>query len=323
VTASSHLTEPRIDALTGTLVLVAPHRRAIAPPSPTAPGLPDVPRERCPFCPGHEAEAEPTVACWPAEGAWQARIVGNRYALAGDGVNGVHGVHEVVIETRDHDLDLPDYAPAHMAAVLDLIAARVEALAARPGLAAVLTFRNRGRRSGSSQPHAHAQILALDRAPGGTAERDARARQHFAETGRTLLADLLAEELRDGRRLARDADGIVTFCPYASQHPYELRLVPRTGGPTLAALSPEVRAALAAALVNATRRLRATGVASDYNVLFHEPPVANRSAPWSAFHVDVAPRSTSPAGLELVSGCTVLTVAPEAAAQTLRDALVE
>ncbi len=313
-------TEPRIDALTGTLVLVAPHRRGIAPPSPASPGLPDVPRARCPFCPGHEAEAEPTVARWPDEGAWRARIVGNRYALAGDAVSGLTGAHEVVIETPDHDLDLPDYAPAHMAAVLDLVAARIATLAARPGVAAVLTFRNRGRRAGSSQPHAHAQILALDRVPGGTAERDARARRHFVEAGHTLLGDMLADELRDGRRIVRDEDGVVTLCPHASQHPHELRLVPRAGGATLAALSVEVRAALAAALVDATRRLRVAGAASDYNVLFHEPPVASRDAPWNALHVDVTPRTTSPAGLELVSGCTVLTVPPEAAAESLRNA---
>jgi UDPglucose--hexose-1-phosphate uridylyltransferase len=319
VSISHHHTEPRVDALTGTLVLVAPHRRGIAPPSPAAPGLPDVPRARCPFCPGHEAEAEPTVARWPAEGTWQARIVGNRYALAGESVTGLEGVHEVVIETPDHDLDLPEYTPAHMAAVLDLIAARIATLAARSHIAAVLTFRNRGRRAGSSQPHAHAQLLALDRVPGGTAERDARARRHFDETGRTLLAELLEDELRDGRRIVRDVDGVVSFCPYASQHPHELRLVPRGGGATLAALSSHTRAALAAALVDATRRLRATGAGSDYNVLFHEPPVASRSAPWSAFHIDVTPRSTCPAGLELVSGCTVLTVAPEAAALALRD----
>jgi UDPglucose--hexose-1-phosphate uridylyltransferase len=319
VSTSPQSTEPRVDALTGTLVLVAPHRRGIAPPSPAAPGLPDVPRARCPFCPGHEAEAEPTVAQWPAEGAWRARIVGNRYALAGDAVTGLRGAHEVVIETPDHDLDLADYDPAHAAAVLNLVAARIATLAARPGIAAVLTFRNRGRRAGSSQPHAHAQLLALDRVPGGTADRDARARHRFAESGRTLLAELLDDELRDGRRIVRNADGIVTLCPHASQHPYELRLAPRGGGATLAALAPETRAALAAALVDAAKRLRAAGIGDDYNVLFHEPPVASRSAPWSAFHIDVTPRSTCPAGLELVSGCTVLTVTPEAAALTLRN----
>jgi UDPglucose--hexose-1-phosphate uridylyltransferase len=322
VSISPPPTEARVDALTGTLVLVAPHRRAIGAPSPTASGLPDVPRARCPFCPEHEAEAEPTVAHWPAEGPWQARIVGNRYALAGDGTSGLRGAHDVVIETPDHDLDLPDYTPAHAAGVLDLLAARIESLAARPDIAVVFAFRNRGRRAGSSQPHAHAQILAFDRVPADTAERDARASAHFAATGQTLLASLLADELRDARRIVRDADGIVTFCPFASLHPYALRLVPRDGGATLATLSPAARVALATALVDAARRLRARGLGHDYNVLFHEPPVASRSAPWSAFHLDIAPRSTSPAGLELVSGCTVLTVAPEVAADALRNAMI-
>ncbi len=316
-------TEAREDPLTGTLVLVAPHRRGLGPPAPAAPGLPDVPRERCPFCPGRESETEATLAQAPAEGPWAVRVVDNRYPLATPtsaltGTSALRGAHELVVETRAHDLDLPDFTVAHTAMWLGVLAARLEVLAARPGIATVMAFRNRGRRAGSSQPHAHSQLVALDRVPSSIAQRDARARAHLEQTGRALLDDTLRDELADGRRIVRDAGGMVTHCPYASQHPHELRLVPRARVSTLSALTPAALDGLAAALVDATRRLRAAGAGSDYNVLVHEPPVASRGAPWTGMYVELAPRTTTQAGLELASGATVLTLAPEDAARSLR-----
>lgn len=313
-------TEAREDPLTGTLVLVAPHRRGLGPPAPAAPGLPEVPRENCPFCPGRESETEATLLQAPPDGPWAVRVVDNRFPLATSESPGLQGAHELVVETRAHDLDLPDFTSAHAHVLLGVIAARLDALAARPGVAAVIAFRNRGRRAGSSQPHSHSQLVALDRVPNGIALRDARAQAHHARTARALLDDALRDELGDGRRIVRDADGIVTLCPYASQRPHETWLVPRTRSTTLGGFSPAALEALAAALVDATWRLRAAGAGSDYNVLLHEPPVASRAQPWGGTYVEIAPRTTTQAGLELASGACVLTLAPEDAARALRDA---
>lgn len=318
--AATNETEAREDPLTGTLVLVAPHRRGLGPPAPAAPGLPEVPPEKCPFCPGHEAETEATLLQAPAEGPWQVRVVDNRFPLATPQSTALRGAHELIIETRAHDLELPDFTVAHACTLLGVIAARLDVLAARPGIATVIAFRNRGRRAGSSQPHAHSQVVALDRVPNGIVLRDVRAEAHFARTTRALLDDALRDELADGRRIVRDVGGIVTLCPFASLRPYETWLVPHARSTSLGALTPQALEGLAAALVDATRRLRATGACTDYNVLLHEPPVASRGRPWSGVYVEIAPRTTTQAGLELVSGAAVLTLAPESAAAALRDA---
>jgi UDPglucose--hexose-1-phosphate uridylyltransferase len=319
-------TEAREDPLTGTLVLVAPHRRGLGPPAPAAPGLPAVPPERCPFCPGRESETEATLLQAPAEGPWEVRVVDNRYPLATpetsrSGPTALLGAHELVVETRAHELDLPDFTVAHTATLLGVIAARLDALAARPGIASVVAFRNRGRRAGSSQPHSHSQLLALDRVPNGIALRDARARAHQERTGRALLDDALRDELADGRRIVRDEGRIVTLCPYASQHLHETWLVPRERVTSLGAMTELALLGLASALVDATKRLRAAGAGSDYNLLVHEPPVASRAEAWSGLYLELAPRTTTQAGFELATGATVLTLPPEDAARALRDAL--
>lgn len=312
-------TEARENALTGALVLLATHRRGLGPPPPAAPGLPDIPPEQCPFCPGHESETEATLLQSPDDGPWAVRVVDNRYPLATASSPGLRGAHELVVETRAHALDLPDFSVEHTARLLGVIAARLDTLATRSGIAAVMAFRNRGRRAGSSQPHAHSQIVALDRVPSGIAIRDDRARAHFVRTSDALLDAMLRDELMDGRRIVRDARGIVTLCPYASLHPHETWLVPRTRATHLGALGHDALVGLAEALVDATRRLREAGAGSDYNVLVHEPPVASRGSAWSSTYVEIVPRTTTQAGLELVSGATVLTLAPELAARALRD----
>ncbi|MDQ3036453.1 MAG: DUF4931 domain-containing protein, partial [Myxococcota bacterium] len=159
------MSELRVDAFTGIAVVIATGRSTIGAARPA--GLPEVARERCPFCPGHEAETEATLLAIGEP--WQVRVVANKYPVMREAADAprhpralaAHGAHEVVIESRDHEGDLATYDAAHAALVLEAIRARVRALEARDGVAAISVFRNRGRRAGSSQPHPHSQLVAL------------------------------------------------------------------------------------------------------------------------------------------------------------------
>jgi UDPglucose--hexose-1-phosphate uridylyltransferase len=319
----------------------------------TSAALPDLGEARCPFCPGHEADAEPTVARHPTTGPWRVRVVGNRFPLVGatasvaddrakaaaeDGR--IPGAHELVIETPAHDDDLDAQGEAHVADVLGMVAARLRVLRARPDAAAVFVFRNRGRAAGSSQPHPHAQIVTLPEVPPDLARRSARARAHVEATG-TRLSDALRDaERRAGLRLVTVLAGAVSFCPRVSRRPYETWIVPTDASASLAEAPAEVVRDVATALVDAVSRLRALGLADAYNVLLRDPAVtpagdesrrrrtpAAGSRPGSTFPsetsdggwwFEVVPRTTVGAGFELGSGVDVLTVAPETAAEALR-----
>lgn len=299
------MSELRLDPWSGLSVVIAPGRASIGAPRPT--GLPQ-PSGRCPFCPGHEADAEPTVA---ARGEpWRVRAVTNRYPLASMEPGWLAGRHEVIVEARAHDHDLADMDEAALFDVLDLYRDRAQALGALPEAKAVVLFRNRGRRAGSSQPHPHAQIVALPFVPPIVAAREVIAARDAG------LFDRVLDEERRGPRVVRDAEGWVSFCPYASSRAHEVRLVPSTRAERLAHLSDTALAGLATHLAFVLRGLRARMGLSDYNVLVREPPLASAHG---FLAVEVLPRTGGDAGFELLTGASICVVAPEETAAALRQ----
>lgn len=303
--------ELRLDVFTDQWVVVAPGRRAIGVVRPG--GLPALARDPCPFCPGHEAETEPTILA--LGDPWRVRVVANKYPLvqrelhpAVPGARSACGAHEVLIESREHDTDLDRYTPEHARDVLLAIRERLRALEALPGIAAIATFRNRGRRAGSSQPHPHAQIAALSFVPPTIATRTKE---------RDVLLEAIARERNDGLRVIEDADGVVTYCPFASWRAWEVRVVTAEPCARLSALDDARLALVARRLVDVVARLRRVLGDFDYNVLFRDPALG---AQRSFFTIDVLPRTGGDAGFELLTGTGVCVVTPEEAASALRAA---
>src|SRR5439155_25813967 len=175
---------------------------------------------------------------------------------------------------------------------------------------------NEGREAGASLPHTHAQLYALPFVPAGVARERERFTAYSERTnGRNLLEDLVQEEVRRRDRVVTIDREAVAFCPFASRVPFQVQIVPR---------KPRARfeddGALGAALLHQVlERLRSA---------LEELPPLNlwvRTAPRGAEHfcwrIDLLPRLTQLAGLELGTGVSLNVVAPERAAETLRDAL--
>ena len=280
----------------------------------------------CPFCPGNEAQAEPSVAEWREGDSWRARIVPNLYPWIADvpgevtaGATPAMGAHDVVIEHPGHDVDLVDFDAAHVAGLLGLLAARVGELEERPGVAQVNLFRNRGRRAGSSQPHPHAQLVGAPILGPKQHARERAARSFYEREGRRVLEAEVDRAREDGRVVAEEND-VIAFCPFAPRHNYELLVAPVSQEP-FHAMTMATREALAAnlpSLVEAT--LRARG-ASIYNLVVHLPPVATRDAEHTSWLIEVAPRAGFGAGFELASGLAMVVTPPELAAKEIREHL--
>ena len=107
-------------------------------------------------------------------------------------------------------------------------------------------------------------------------------------------------------------DGLRTFAPAWGRFAYELWIVPEqhTGYPA----DP---AALAAALLDATRRLRAVlGEELAWNAVLHAAPLRGDD-PYH-WHIEIWPRLTVAASVELGAGIWVNIVDPNDAANELR-----
>jgi UDPglucose--hexose-1-phosphate uridylyltransferase len=339
------LPEIRIDPLSGHKTIVA-GERSRRPGG--APGL--SPEERTPepidpqsdpFADGHEDRTPPELyAVRPGGGpanspGWSVRVVRNLYPAltppdeldASDAESAVPsdpraqpelfsstpatGAHEVIVNGPQPVLSLAELPVEQVIIAMD---AWRERMRAHADSAYVQLIVNERRQAGASLPHTHAQLYALDFVPSAVARERERASEYATRTmGQNLLGDLVAEEVRLRERIVAIDDDAVLMAPFASRLPFQLMLAPRRPQPRFEDDGPTG----AALLHDGLRRLRSQlGASPPLNLWVRTAP---RGADHFCWRIDVLPRLTHIAGLELSTDLNLNIVAPEHAAALLRD----
>ncbi len=324
--------EVRIDPLTGQRVIVAgdrvtrPGAELEAAPRPVLAASDD------PFAEGHEDRTPPELyavrddATAPDSPGWRVRVVPNRYpALEPDApspapsatpdlfwAGAARGAHEVIVNAPESVTSLAELSEEQVALAVDVWRERMRVHADSACLHVIV---NEGREAGSSLPHTHAQLYALEFVPAAIARERERFGAYATRTmGGNLLADLVQHEVRLRQRIvAIDAEAVL-MAPYGSRVPYQLMIAPRTPRMRFEDDGPTAAAMLHAALGRLARRL---GASPPLNLWVRTAP---RGAEHFSWRIDILPRLTSLAGLELGAGVNLNIVAPERAAAELRDA---
>lgn len=286
------------------MVVIAPHRagrpgagRATAEP-PSADEL-----ERCPFCEGRESCTPPesfaiaAVEREPDTPGWSVRVVPNLFPALER--------QEVVVSTPRHARSLAELDDTEVAVIAEAWRARAEAAAAE-GFGYVQTLLNEGREAGASLPHSHTQLAWMREVPPAVASERTRA-------GDCGVCELVA----GGENVVTERDGLVVLAHPAGRLPYELLLAPREHEPD-GFRSGRLGSALAL-VADAIRRLHAAeGGPVPLNAWLHTASLAGGDGHW---HVELLPRLTVMAGLELGAGIYINAVDPEKAATALREAV--
>ncbi len=221
------------------------------------------------------------------------------------------GAHEVIVNAPDPVGSLSDLEPAQVARAVDVWRERMRVHA---DAAYVHLIVNERLEAGASLPHTHAQLYALDFVPAALARERERFSAYSTSTmGGNLLADLVQEEVRRRERVVAIDDEAVLLAPYASRVPYELMIAPRAPRDRYEDEGP----AGAGMLVEALRRLAVKlGASPPLNLWVRTAP---RGAEAFCWRIDILPRLTHLAGLELGAGLHLNIVAPERVATELRD----
>lgn len=332
------MSELRQDPTTGSYVIVAPERgRRTGAPSTPPRAAARVPSfdERCPFCPGHEAELPGIIAETPAAEppGWSVRVVPNKFPALSPEVGGQspahaghatlpgHGFHEVIIDSPHHDADLATMPAAQICAAVETYHQRFSELSRRPDIEAVLLFRNHGARSGASLVHPHAQVIALPLVPPRLQALAAWGERQGAQAGHCPTCTELAGETRSGQRLVEESRHFLALVPVAAEVPCEQWLVPKRHHASFAETSAEERADLAALLANALRRLRTAYGDPPYSLAVESPGSARREAAFLHWRLRIVPDLVNWGGFERGSGMPINPSAPEADAALLRASL--
>ena len=323
--------ELRVDPLTGLKSVIAAGRATRPGGGFSVEPAPPLDPEGDPFLEGHEERTPPELwALRPGGGApdtpgWLVRAVPNLYpAVSGDAeapaaehnpdlfaAQAATGAQEVIVNTPRPATALLELSPAEVATAVDGWRERMRAHAAA---ACVHVLVNERREAGASLAHTHAQLYALDFVPAAVARERERFTAHATRTmGGNLLADLVQEEVRRRSRIVAIDDEAVLMAPYASRTPFQLMLAPRRARPRFEDDGPTG----ARLLHDALRRLRERlGASPPLNLWVRTAP---RGADTFCWRIDIVPRLTHLAGLELGTGVGLCVVAPEQAAQELRD----
>lgn len=98
---------------------------------------------------------------------------------------------------------------------------------------------------GSSNPHPHGQIWALDTLPNEPDKEDRQQKKHWEWATRPLLLDYAKLEISNGERMVIQNDHWVVVVPYWAVWPYETLLLPRRHVIRLPDLTSKERNALA------------------------------------------------------------------------------
>jgi UDPglucose--hexose-1-phosphate uridylyltransferase len=234
----------------------------------------------------------------PNSPGWKVRAVPNLYPA--------FERQQVVVHSPDHTgslAELPDSQLALVAEAWGEVAER----AWTEGFDHLMVFVNEGEAAGASRPHSHSQLVWLDRAPPQVAAEATR----LSRAGCALCALLadLSPALRVAERKVGE-DTVSLFVSPAGRAPYELLIAPSEHLADAFGSTGQLAAALALA-AEGVRRLHRVEGQTPFNLWLHN---FQDDGHW---HLELVPRLSVFAGIELGAGIFVNTLKPEQAAARL------
>lgn len=310
--------------------------------------------DTCPFCRGNEDKTPPEIATYPDSPEWEIRIVENLYPVLGDDRNDSsfsfglqqtidgYGRHEVMIDHHQHGIALHEMSSDHLAMLFGAYRDRMEQLyASDERLRYVLVFKNFGPAAGGSIPHTHSQIIATPVIPENVA-REVRNSHEFhdknhqcifctlideALTFEATIYDRSSGEIRRkidvGQYVVERGEKFIAIKPFASRYEWEVHILPLGHQHDFMQITPEDLQDLARVTRRTMARLDSVLGGAQYNYFLHslphDPRLAGNKTSYH-WHLEICPRTSIPTGFELGSGLFVNTIAPEEAAERLRNA---
>jgi len=322
--------ELRQDPATKEWVIIAPNRLSRGVVVNAEPGPAHDPN--CPLCPRNERMTPKDVLRFPQDPdkIWQVRVVPDKFAAVSPDVDPIKrdgflramdgfGYHEIVIENPEHNTDIPDMPVAHLAEVLRICRTRQRNLSRDKAVRFVTVYRNHGTLAGASLSHPHAQILALPVVPAYAHRKHEIAKLYHGSTQRCLYSEILEAETSSGKRLIEQNKSAIAFVPFAAFVPYEMWIMPQEAQASFSLVSDHELKGLAAVLRRSLTRLKDCCGNVAYSLVIDSCGVGEE-APYYCWHMQITPRLTEPAGIELGSHMFVNPTLPEECAQQLREA---
>ncbi len=293
------------------------------------------PDDHCPLCPTRPAAAFSTEI---PSADFEIAVFENRFpsfrpdAPTVDNASPLEhraraaGVCEVIVYAPQHDATLASLWASDVRHLVDVWTDRYQELSARPEVAYVFIFENRGKEIGVTLTHPHGQVYAFPFLPPRVQQEYDAAAAHHARTGRCLMCDIVADERHSTARIVAEEEGFVAYVPFAARVPYEVHVAATVHRPSLLDLTDSERDGLARLLRTVQAKYDGLwGFPMPYTMSMHQRATDGIDRPGDHLHIEFMPPYRSRdrlkflAGVETGAGTYINDTAPEEKAAELRE----
>ena len=290
-----------------------------------------LPKDKCPFDNLSKFGNLPPVLVYQNKNKddWFLQIIPNKYPAVGHGKcslvweNGIYksrsgsGFHELVI-LKDHNRYLAQYSASEIKKILMAYRERYLGLAKDKCAQYISIFHNHGKEAGSTVPHLHSQILALPIVPPDVNHSINGSRRYFHKYKKCIHCEMLRQEMKEKKRVIYENKDAVVIAPFASKADFETRIFPKKHSAYFEKSSDSELASFSEAMKFAFSGLHKKLKDPAFNFFIHTAPVGkNHDYNHYHWHMEILPKFETVGSVELGTGLSIISVAPEEAAEIL------
>jgi len=143
------------------------------------------------------------------------------------------------------------------------------------------------------------------------------AERYYGMYGKCVHCEMINWE-KEEKRVVFQNECFIVFAPFVPRVNFELRIYPKQHQPNFEKITEIERKYLAEALQKALYGLYKGLKNPDYNFFIHTAPCDEKSHDYYHWHIEILPKTSTWAGLELGTGVEVITIKPEEVAEFLR-----
>lgn len=315
------MAELRFNPLTKDWVMIASHRQ----------NRPQMPKDWCPFCPGSGKVPDDYVVYqydndFPALS--QNPPIPDDVATDLYKTNEAYGKCEVILYSPEHTTTLSELSEQHIRKLVDLWTERFVEIKKDEKIKYIFIFENRGEVVGVTMPHPHGQIYGYSFIPKKLELELASSKEHYENTKRCLICDMIKEEQKFEKRIVIENDDFITFLPFFCEYPYGVYIAGKRHFGTLEDMTETEKDNLSNIIKSTVGMLdNLFGYTFPYMMCMHQAPVNGAdTSDYYHFHIEFFPPMRSAdkqkfnASSETGAWAHCNPTAPEEKAEELRTA---
>ncbi len=323
------MSEFRVDPISGDYIIIASERAERPQDFKNNNEVVEV--GNCPFCIGNEKMTPPSIIEHKDNNDnWDIRVIPNKYPFVSENkeeivfsdnfyskTNG-YGIHDVLIDTPNHNQDLSTFTEKHMQNVFLTLQTRQKQIEQKENIKYVQIFKNQGTYAGASKAHSHWQIVGIPIITEKQLKLLKDNKQYTEQKGICGYCDIIKHELECKERLIDENNNFIAIAPYASKYPYEIWILPKTHYESFLQFDTKELANLFQKVIKALNLIFPN---INFNICFQGVPNLLEYKNIHHWHLQIIPRLSGIAGFELGTSCYINIFPPELVAKNLKENL--